>query len=65
MQVGSIEMLLSDSVLVAEKAKAAGVKVKLSVYEGMFHIFQMAMKLLPESRAAWTEIGRFLQRTAR
>ncbi len=65
LQVGSIEMLLSDSVLVAEKAKAAGVKVKLSVYEGMFHIFQMAMKLLPESRAAWTEIGRFLQRTAR
>lgn len=65
LQVGSIEMLLSDSKLVAEKAKAAGVKVKLSVYEGMFHIFQMAMKLLPESRAAWAEIGRFLQRTAR
>ncbi len=61
LQVGSVEMLLSDSVSVAEKAKAAGGKVKLSVYEGMFHIFQMAMKLMPESRAAWAEIGRFLK----
>lgn len=60
-QVGSIEMLLSDSVSVAEKAKGAGVKVKLTVYEGMFHIFQMALKLLPESRAAWEEIGDFFK----
>lgn len=64
LQVGSIEMLLSDSVLVAEKAKQAGVMVKLSVYEGMFHIFQMAMKLMPESREAWSEIGKFLQEVA-
>lgn len=59
-QVGSIEMLLSDSETVARKAKEAGVLVKLTVYEGMFHIFQMALKLLPESRAAWVEIGEFL-----
>lgn len=61
LQVGSVEMLLSDSVSVADKAKAAGCKVRLTVYEGMFHIFQMAMKLMPESRAAWSEIGRFLK----
>lgn len=59
-QVGSLEMLLSDSVTVAEKLKEAGGKVKLSVYEGMFHVFQMALKLLPESREAWSEIGKFL-----
>lgn len=59
-QVGSYEMLLSDSVLVAEKAKKAGVKVRLSVYEGMFHVFQMAMLLIPESKKAWREVGRFL-----
>ena len=64
LQVGSIEMLLSDSVLVAEKAKEAGVQVKLTVYEGMFHIFQMALKLIPESREAWMEIGRFLEEIA-
>ncbi len=59
-QVGSIEMLLSDSVLAAQKAEEAGVKVQLTIYEGMFHIFQMAMKLMPESRLAWKEIGGFL-----
>lgn len=58
-QVGSYEMLLSDSERVAQKAKEAGVKVKLSVYEGMFHVFQMAMRLMPESQQAWMEIKRF------
>lgn len=60
-QVGSYEMLLSDSELVAEKAKRAGVKVRLSVYEGMFHVFQMALLMLPESKKAWQEAGRFLE----
>lgn len=55
-QVGSYEMLLSDSVDVAAKARGQGVKVRLSIYDGMFHIFQMAAKMLPESRKAWVEI---------
>jgi acetyl esterase/lipase len=59
-QVGSYEMLLSDSMSVAAKAREQGVKVKLSVYDGMFHIFQMAAKMLPESRQAWVEIGKFI-----
>ncbi|MCD8151390.1 MAG: alpha/beta hydrolase [Clostridiales bacterium] len=59
-QVGSYEMLRSDSELVAEKAKAAGVKVRLSVYEGMFHVFQMSLLMIPESRTAWREVGKFL-----
>ena len=60
LQVGSYEMLLSDSVNVAAKARAQGVKVRISIYEGMFHVFQMAAKLLPESRKAWVEIGHFI-----
>lgn len=60
-QVGSYEMLLSDSELVAEKAKKSGVKVRLSIYDGMFHVFQMAMRMMPESRRAWAEIGRYLE----
>lgn len=59
-QVGSYEMLLSDSVSVASKARHQGVKVRLSIYDGMFHIFQMAAKMLPESRKAWAEIGKFI-----
>ncbi len=62
LQVGSQEMLLSDSERVAEKAKHAGVKVRLSVYEGMFHVFQMAMRMIPESNTAWKEVGAFLER---
>ena len=60
-QVGSYEMLLSDSVSVARKAKEQGVKVRLSIYEEMFHVFQMAMLLLPESKKAWAEVRKFLE----
>lgn len=58
-QVGSIEMLLSDSVEVAAKARAQGVRIRLSVYEGMFHVFQMGYLNIPESKNAWIEVGRF------
>lgn len=61
MQVGTYEMLLSDTIAVAKKAKEAKVKVKLSIYEGMFHVFQMAGNLIPESKKAWKEVGRFLE----
>lgn len=61
LQVGSIEMLLSDSVDVAAKAKSQGVKVRLSIYEGMFHVFQMGYLNIPESKRAWIEIKKFLR----
>lgn len=60
-QVGSDEMLLSDSTAVAAKAKAAGVPVKLTVYEGMFHVFQMCYNMIPESKEAWDEIEEYLR----
>ncbi|MFT4106268.1 MAG: alpha/beta hydrolase [Lacrimispora sp.] len=61
MQAGSYEVLLSDTLGVAEKLKKAGVKRRLSIYEGMFHVFQMAMDLIPESREAWHEVEEFLR----
>ncbi len=61
MQVGSEEVLLSDTLTVAEKIQDAGGRLHLTVYEGMFHVFQMAMRLIPESREAWEEVGSFLQ----
>lgn len=61
MQVGSYEVLLSDTLAVSEKAKKAGVKVRISVYDGMFHVFQMGLDLIPESREAWDEVGEFLR----
>lgn len=60
-QAGSVEMLLSDSVDAAKKAEEAGCSVKLNVYEGMFHVFQMALDLLPESKQAWQEVKEFIE----
>ncbi len=58
-QVGANEMLLSDSVDVAAKARAQGVRLRLTVYPGMFHDFQMAYLNIPESKKAWAEVRRF------
>ncbi len=60
-QVGSYEMLLSDSLLAAKKAREAGARVRCTVYEGMFHVFQMAKGAIAESRQAWEEVCRMLE----
>lgn len=65
MQVGEYEMLLSDTLDVAKKAKDAGVLVKEHVYKGMFHVFQMGLLLYPEARDAWVEVGRFIRRLSK
>ena len=41
-------------------AKAAGCEVHLTVYDEMFHVFQLGMKMMKESRNAWKEIEEFL-----
>ena len=37
------EVLLSDTLSVSGSNKKAGVKVRTSVYDGMFHVFQMGL----------------------
>lgn len=59
-QVGTEEVLLSDSQTVHKKAIAAGSDATLTVYPGMFHMFQLFGDMLPESRAAWNEVASFL-----
>ena len=59
-QVGSIEMLLSDTTEAVKKARKAGCWVKETVYEGMFHVFQMALNRMPESEDAWQEVADFI-----
>ena len=61
MQVGSYEVRLDDTREAAKKARAEGVKVRCSVYDGMFHVFQMGLDLIPESREAWEEVGEYLR----
>ncbi len=61
-QVGTREMLLSDAQTVAEKARKAGVRIRYTEYEGMFHVFQIAGHVMEESKRAWAEIAGFISR---
>jgi len=61
-QVGSEEILLSDSERLAERAKQAGVCVRLSRFDGMWHDFQVHAGILAEADRALTEIGAFVDR---
>ncbi|MGD0609950.1 MAG: alpha/beta hydrolase [Anaerolineales bacterium] len=60
-QVGSDEILLSDSTRLEEKMEAEGVHVDLQIWEGMWHVFQAFAPWLPESRHAVNRIGRFMR----
>ena len=60
-QVGTRELLLDDSVRVAEKARQAGVDVTLEVEEDMYHAFQYVYNA-PEAIAATDRLGAFLKR---
>lgn len=59
-QVGSDEMILSDAKGFTERARAAGVDVTLEVWQGMQHVWQLAVNILPESRQAIEKIGQFI-----
>lgn len=59
-QVGSYEILLSDSQRLAEKARQAGVSVQLEVWQGLWHVWPGWVGSLPEANAALAQIGLFL-----
>ena len=58
--VGENEVLLDDSVRYAEKAQAAGVDVKLTVGEGLFHCYPICAPMFPEATQAMKEICTFI-----
>ena len=51
-QVGSEECLLSDSTLLAERAGAAGVAVRLEIWADMIHVWHFFHALLSDARSA-------------
>ncbi len=59
-QVGSEEILLDDSLSLAEKARAAGVDVALEVWDGLWHDWPALGDLVPETRQAFLVMKRFL-----
>jgi acetyl esterase/lipase len=58
LQAAGNDVLLDDAVTTAERARAAGVAVTLSVAPEMWHVFQMSD--CPEARAAVEEIAAFV-----
>ena len=58
--VGDLEVLLSDSVRLAARARVANVEVELKIWPGMWHVFQSFAAFVPEARQSLDEIGRFV-----
>ena len=61
LQVGTQEVLLSDSTRMADRLKAAGVEVKLEVWPGMMHAFTGGSDFIPESRLATQHVVKFIR----
>lgn len=61
-QVGTAEILLDDSVRLAEKIRAAGGRVKLEQWEDMTHVWHNNGPDLPEGNQAVENIGAYLKR---
>jgi monoterpene epsilon-lactone hydrolase len=62
-QAGAEEMLLSDAERLAERARAAGVAVTLSIYPRLWHAWHVWAPALPEAAQAVREAGQFLRTT--
>jgi len=60
-QVGDAEILLDDSTRVAERARAAGIKVELEAWPEMFHVWHVFAKILPEGQQAIDRIGEYVR----
>lgn len=58
--VGEREVLRDDSVRMAEKARAAGVTVSLTVFPVVAHVWQFAHSMLPEARKSLDLAAEFL-----
>lgn len=57
--VGANEVLLDDSTRVAEKARAAGVRVEMKIWPVVPHVWQM-VPAMPEAKKSMQETSRFL-----
>ena len=62
--VGVDECLRDDSTRVAEKARAAGVRVELKIWPVVPHAWQLALQILPEARQSLRESSEFLRKHA-
>jgi epsilon-lactone hydrolase len=59
--VGTAEVLLDDAVRLAERARAAGVDVRLEAWDDLVHVFQAFAPMVPEAVEAIEGIGAFVR----
>jgi epsilon-lactone hydrolase len=59
-QVGSTEVLLSDSQRLAQKVRDTGGEAIVDVWDNMPHVFALLAARIPEGKAAVVKLGEFL-----
>jgi epsilon-lactone hydrolase len=59
--VGDDEMLLDDSMRFAQRAEAAGVDVRLDVWDGMLHVFPSQLATFEAANQALDDIAAFIR----
>ena len=59
LQVAAEELLLGETIELADRARGSGVDVQLDIFDGMWHTWQSFNELVPESRTALDRIGQF------
>ena len=60
-QVGDDEILLSDATRFAALMQEAGLEVELEIWPEMWHVFQLLVGKMPESRKAIGKIGAYIR----
>lgn len=61
-QVGSDEILFSDSTRLAEHARKTQVDVTLEIWEDMWHVWHFFAGQMPEGRQAMEKVGAFIRK---
>jgi acetyl esterase/lipase len=54
------DILLSDAIRLAERAREVGVSVTFKVWNGLWHVFHTSASIVPEARRAINELGIFV-----
>lgn len=60
-QVGDCEVLLSDAIRLTDRARQDGVDAELEVWSGMWHVWHLFARYVPEGQRAIDKIGAFIR----
>ena len=61
-QAGDREILLSDAVRLTERARKDSVEAELEVWDGMWHVWPLFARYVPEGQQAINKISAFIRK---